>query len=197
MKKLIIILILNLGFQSLAKAEDISNFEIEGVGIYESLLNFMTEEEIKKEEIFLYKSKKFASIWVKKNNSNFKLETYDNVTFSYKPNDKKYIIYSIEGHLNYKDDIENCYNQKKIIENELSNLFNIKLIYDNRDFSGDPSGESKVSLSNLSFDSESNARVICYDISQKLSDEKGWWDRLSVVINSKEFVNFLKNDAYN
>ena len=63
--------------------------------------------------LFLYKSKKFASIWVKKNNSNFKLETYDNVTFSYKPNDKKYIIYSIEGHLNYKDDIENCYKQKK------------------------------------------------------------------------------------
>ena len=114
---------------------------------------YLDNTSIKKEEIFLYKSKKFASIWVKKNNSNFKLETYDNVTFSYKPNDKKYIIYSIEGHLNYKDDIENCYNQKKIIENELSNLFNIKLIYDNRDFSGDPSGESKVSLSNLSFDS--------------------------------------------
>ena len=35
------------------------------------------------------------------------------------------------------------------------------------------------------------------DILKQLADEKGWWDRLTVIINSEEFIKFLKNDAYN
>ena len=198
MRIFITILILIFSLQSWTKADDIRDFQIEGVGIYESLLNYMTEEEIKNEEKFLYKSKKFASTWVKKSSySPLKLEKYDMVTFSYKRNDKKYIIYSIEAAINYKDNIEDCYKQKKIIENELSDLFNIELVSYDKDYSGDPSGESKVSVSDLSFDNGGAARVICYDISQKLADEKGWWDRLTVIINSEEFIKFLANDAYN
>lgn len=41
------------------------------------------------------------------------------------------------------------------------------------------------------------ARVICYDIDEELSKNKGWWDRLSVIINNEEFDNFLENEAYN
>jgi len=50
MNRLLLILILTLNFQSFTKADDIRDFQIEGVGIYESLLNYMTEEEIKNEE---------------------------------------------------------------------------------------------------------------------------------------------------
>jgi len=86
--------------------------------------------------------------------------------------------------------------KKKIIEDELSDLFNIKLQSYDRDYSGDSSGKSKVSVSDLNFSTGGNVRVICYDISQTLSDNRGWWDRLSVIINSEEFLNFLKYDAY-
>ena len=65
-KRFLLILVLIFSLQSWTKADDIRDFQIEGVGIYESLLNYMTEEEIKNEEEFLYKSKKFASTWVKK-----------------------------------------------------------------------------------------------------------------------------------
>ena len=43
------------------------------------------------------------------------------------------------------------------------------------------------------FDDGATVRVICYDMSQKLSDEKGWWDRMAVIVNSSEFTKFLNN----
>ena len=196
MRVFIAVLVLIFSLQSLTKANDIRDFEIEGMSVGDSLLDYMTEEEIKNQEEFLYKSKKFASTWVKKSSYSFlKLENYDAVTFYYKPNDKKYIIYSIDAQISYKDNIEDCYKQKKIIENQLSDLFNIELVSYDKDYFADPSGESKSSVSDLNFDNGGGARVICYDISQKLSDEKGWWDRLTVTINSEEFVKFLKNDV--
>ena len=42
-----IILIFFLNFQSVTKADDISNFEIEGISIGDSLLNFASEKKIK------------------------------------------------------------------------------------------------------------------------------------------------------
>jgi len=114
MRVLLSVLILILNLHSLTKAEDITDFEIEGIGIYESLLKYMSELEIKSDEDFLFENKKFASTMLKKNsNSNFNLKIYDAVTISYKPNDKNYKIYSIEASISYKNNIEDCYKKKK------------------------------------------------------------------------------------
>ena len=43
MKKLLLIIILTISFQSLANADDIRDFEIEGLSIGQSLLNFMSK----------------------------------------------------------------------------------------------------------------------------------------------------------
>ena len=48
MKKLLLILILTLSFQSLAKADDISDFQIEGMSIGDSALDYFTKDEITK-----------------------------------------------------------------------------------------------------------------------------------------------------
>ena len=66
MRVFIAVLVLVLNLQSWTKADDISDFEIEGVSIGDSLLDYFSKEEIKNEELFLYKNKKFASIWIKK-----------------------------------------------------------------------------------------------------------------------------------
>ena len=47
MKRLLLILILTLNFQSLTKADDIREFEIEGLSIGDNALDFFTKEEIK------------------------------------------------------------------------------------------------------------------------------------------------------
>ena len=48
MKRLLLIFILTLCFQSWTKADDISEFEIEGMSIGDSLLDFYSKKEIQK-----------------------------------------------------------------------------------------------------------------------------------------------------
>ena len=69
-------------------AEEISDFEIEGMSIGDSLLDYFSESEI--QENFYPKSKNFAQTIHIVNNG-----TYEFVRIHYKTNDKKFIIISI------------------------------------------------------------------------------------------------------
>ena len=46
MNRLLLILILTLSFQTLSKADDINDFQMEGMSIGDSLLDFFSENEI-------------------------------------------------------------------------------------------------------------------------------------------------------
>ena len=59
MKRLLLILILTLSFQSLTKADDIRDFEIDGLSIGMSLLDFFNESEIKDNIYDHYKDDKY------------------------------------------------------------------------------------------------------------------------------------------
>ena len=60
MRMLITLLILILSFQSWAKADEISEFEIEGMSVGDSLLNFFDKSKIDNEkELPIWKSKNF------------------------------------------------------------------------------------------------------------------------------------------
>ena len=37
-------------------------------------------------------------------------------------------------------------------------------------------------------------RIMCVDQSKYIEDEKGWVDNLRVIMNSKEFNNFIQNN---
>ena len=95
MKKLILILILTLNFQTLVKADDIRDFEIEGMSIGDSALKILTEtmlESSKNEPDAYYpNSKKFFTISY--NNTMIDLKVYDALQLELKSKDKKYIIY--------------------------------------------------------------------------------------------------------
>ena len=58
MRVFIAALVLIFSLQSWTKADDISDFQIEGMSIGDSLLDYMNKDEIKK--ITDYKSKKFS-----------------------------------------------------------------------------------------------------------------------------------------
>ena len=113
MNKLLLILILTFSFQNLSKADDIRDFEIEGISIGDSLLDYYSEGEIKKNimnEYYKYKNNKFKKVefW------NLKMDLYDVLAFHIKTNDNKYIVYSIAGAILYRNNIKECY-KKKII----------------------------------------------------------------------------------
>ena len=105
---LIIVLVLTFGLQSFAKAEDISEFEIEGMSVGDSLLKYLSKEEIEnkisKPTTFKYKNEKYVQIGTYKKS----FETYDTVGVTIKPNDEDFIIYVLAGQFNFGDDIEGC-----------------------------------------------------------------------------------------
>ena len=70
MKKLLLILIVTLSFQNLTKADDITDFQIEGMSIGDSLLLYMSEDNIlslKRYDVNSgYQSDKFFDLRTKK-----------------------------------------------------------------------------------------------------------------------------------
>ena len=89
MKKLSTYLFLILlSFQVPSWADDISDFEIEGMSIGDSLLDYFSEEEIKAKGNFVYKSKKFITFSTKS-----KSNVYERLQVNYKSKDKKYLIH--------------------------------------------------------------------------------------------------------
>ena len=127
MKRLLLILILTFSFQTLSKADDIKDFQIEGMSIGDSALDFFTKKEIKNkinsynDNGYIYNSRKFYSLTFYDNQ---KYKTYEAVQIILKDKDKRYKIHSITGINYYKSDINDCYNQMEIIEKELDSIFN-------------------------------------------------------------------------
>jgi len=185
MRVFIAVLVLIFSFQSWTKADDISDFEIEGMSIGDSLLDFFSEEELIKD--FPYKNKKWATI--SKAVSSFK--TYGGFQAHVKANDKRYIIGSIEGMILYEKNIEDCYKKQQDIIYELDNLFKkSKILEWNTPHDADP--DSLVKTKQYMLQNGDIVRVTCVDWSVK----KGFIDKLKVGLHSKELMQWIENEAY-
>ena len=112
MKKLLGILVLGLFLITPSKADDIRDFQIEGMSVGDSLLDYFSESEI--QQHFYAKSKKFARTFHEINDG-----IYEGVRIHYKTEDKKFIIYGIGGLILYPNNVEACYTKEKEIIKEL------------------------------------------------------------------------------
>ena len=190
MKRLSLYLFLILfTLQAPSQADDIRDFQIEGISIGDSLLDYFSEKEIKKDTQKVFpKSNKFLSITFR-----FlpKFEVYDGVQFFYKENDKKYIVYQITGQI-YYEDFKDCNKKYNEIVAEFSDLFPNATI-DAEEYQEHTSLKSSYYQRTwFEFVSGSNVYVVCYD----WSSETNMKDGLGVAINQEEYYNFLQNDAY-
>ena len=180
-------------FSSSVLAEDISDFQIEGMSIGDSALDYFSESEISRGKSTYYKNKKYTPVEL----TPLFLKTYSNFSFSYKTNDKKYIIERMSGVIDYTNkDIKNCLKQVDEVANEISEVFEgvaTKSDKYEQIFLGiDKTGKSKYTFISFTFDSGDNVVVACYDF----SEESGYWDNLNVEAKTATFENFLKNEAY-
>ena len=190
MKTLLILFVLL--FSSSVYAEDISDFEIEGMSLGVSLLDYLTIDEINKVNKYYYKDKKFIGIKIYLPS----FQVYDAVSFAYKPS-TNYIIYELRGELDFKNNIKDCYKKQEEIVGELSESLNNVLIDRFRSkHRADKSGNSIVTTVEFNFRSGDAIVVYCMDWSKELSTKNNWFDSLKVTITSKEFSNFLLYDAY-
>ena len=109
MRVFLAVLVLIFSFQSWTKADDIRDFEIEGMSIGDSLLDFININEIKKaeENPSFYPDKKYIIIFL-----NQESDLYDEIQITYKTKDRNYIIASVNGVVLYPDNFNKCKKDK-------------------------------------------------------------------------------------
>ena len=183
MNKLILILILTFSFQSLTKADDIRDFEIEGITIGDSILDFYSEKKIKDnlKDWFL---PKYSVAVIEEQRG-----IYDEMQLIYKSNDKKYTIVGISA-IKFTDP-KYCLEKIDNVTSEIEDIFSKKVTIRKKKTSkhpGDKSGKSKVT--DIVFKLKKNKDLIivaCYDWSKKSE----YWDNLRISIRTKEYDKYI------
>jgi len=173
---------------SLVFADDISDFQIEGMSVGDSLLDYFSKNEIEKKRQFYTLGgeymKDYSRFYKEDNN-----KTYDRVVLFFKSDDTKYIIKGISGRNYYVDDINKCYKIQKIISND------IKIVVDTAEMIVDkkkkhfrfPNSYVKSIYFLLK---DSDITVSCYDYSIKDTTSR---DRLSVIMRTEELNIYLRS----
>jgi len=191
MKTLLTIFILL--FSSSVFADDISDFEIEGMSIGDNLLNFFSINEIENAtDTHYYKNKKYV-FYLFTNISNYKTYQDIQVTVINKP--KTFIIHEISGIIPYRDNIQDCYEKQNQIKKELDIVFNKEGYKDTGSHPVDKTGLSKYIRFSYDFRDLSSAQIICFDMSREF-ENMGQWDSLYITLTSNAFANFMTHENY-
>ena len=190
MKRLSLYLFLILfTLQTPSQADDIRDFQIEGITVGDSLLDFYNEKKIKeaiKDTVYYYPDRKFYDIFIKSpNNSN-----YEWFQITMKTKDKSYIVYVMTGLIDFeKKNMKDCYPKLKEVANEIKNVFDNKIKPEDIKFNhtADTSGKSKVERSNFKTDG-GDIQVECVDWSKNVEYE----DTFRVNIKSDEALKYFR-----
>jgi len=206
MKKLLILLFsLFFLYSPSVFADDLSNFQIEGMSIGDSLLDYMTEDEILKEiELgkgrysYLKEQNKYAEVFLIKDFS-----TYDYLSFFVKNNstnkyitdkDEKFVISGIRGILKYNDDFDGCMQKRNEISEVLSGKFPNADKSESREVHPtDPSGNSSVEGVWFNFDSGGFASIHCDDFDANFIMINNYSLGMTIQILNKDSTVWLRN----
>jgi len=187
-KKFTLILLFILSLNSAVYADDIKEFEIEGMGVGVSLLKYFDSNQIKKFERIDYKypeKNKYYRLFIE----NLKFENFDYISVDLKLNDKDLIIYGLNGMIDFEpEEGASCLKKQKQVKNEIKNIFTSKPFENQLPSNQDPTGESIVH--NVGFELQ-NGKVLvqCYNFTRKTNIQPG----LDLAIRLKEFVDWLNS----
>ena len=176
-------------FQTTSWADDIRDFQIEGMSIGDSLLDFMDKSEM--DFLFLYRDKSFKTTYFDKP------KIYDDIQITVKSDDNNYIIHNISGKIYYRKNYEECLKDKIEITKEFQFLISSKVktqSEDNIKRLSDPTGNSTWSYYAFYLTDGGVAQVFCTDWSEELLKSKNYVDELKTGLYSVEFRNFLANE---
>ena len=207
MKKLLILLFsLFLLSSPSVFADDISDFEIEGISIGDSLLDYMTEDEILKEiEIrkdwysFLKEPSKYSHIYLLKD-----FLIYDEVSFFIKNNStnkyltnksEKYKILLLAGSIDYIEDIDGCMKERDEVAEIISDMFpNSSKEEYSYSHGADPSGKSMKYDVIFQHDSGAEIEVSCDNFEENYRIKNNSTEGLNLSISTAETTNWLMSN---
>ena len=188
MKRLLLILILTFGFQTLTKADDIRDFEIEGMSIGDSLLDYFTKDEIISAGDVVYNNDEFYGKEIDANN-----DVYQKFSFTFKKGDNKFLIYQLKGLIFVSYD--ECMKMKKDVVNDIKKVLND---FSENNYKGNYKkayGKSFAEVTDLEVKGGS-IRVWCDTFDKNLELTKYWDDSLSIDASNDEYLDWLNNKAY-
>ena len=193
MQRLLLILILTLSFQSWTKADDIKDFQIEEMGIGDSIIDFVNRDEINDKMITNYPgSKKFSRFYKK-------FYQYAHVQFHFKTEDKNFIIQGIEGVNYFKNNLANCLKEQKIVIKDIKeSLTDSKMIDMGQQTHKEKDGSIRSHTYNSYIEFDNGfLDITCTDWSKSYeSKNETITDSLKVSFITKELDSWLQNEAW-
>ena len=199
MKKILLILFFILTLQNFSQANDVKDFQIEGISIGDSLLDFFNQDTIQSSRKYQYKDDKFYSLDIFSD----KIKEFNALQFHLKKNDKNYKIYGFSGAVlfgeagkYYPVSEKKCKIKKKEIENSIKSLFsNAKTSSTSLDaVKGDP--QAAIRHDTYFFLNNGDVWLQCYTYSKKNKEASNVFDNLRVTILSIEFKKWINTKAY-
>ena len=191
MKKIIFLIFIYIFTFSVTKADDIRDFEIEGMSVGDSLLDYMSLEKINiSKRNYFDDQRNYYVVGLVDN-----LNSYDVLDLYLKTGDKKYIIRTIGGVLDLSG--SKCFSKKDEIAIELENFFsNIVKEEFEKSHEFDKSNKSKLYqtvffLKNTKKANDPHIRVECSVWSEEVKKQTGFSDSLNVVAMTTEILDWI------
>ena len=204
MKKFLTILFLSLLLTNPLTADDITDFQIEGISVGDSLLDYMSVDQIKKKLRSTttfhyqkeYRNKKFSSIGVKPRDLKIpkKFEVYDSIGVIIDTNSTNYEIYALEGTLIWQNgDIKDCYKKQTDVANYIQETIDGKLRRDVWFLEKERLKKHQLSVKyiDLLAGNRRPFQLVCYDINRNGNK----YNSLYVAVDSEVFVKFLEFES--
>ena len=138
MNKILLILILTFSFQSFIKADDISDFQIEGMSTGDSALDYFTINELNDSKDIHDYLDEYRYYFL----SYSRAKEYEYLQITVKQNDKNFIIHDIQGHIFYDKNIKDCSKKMKEVKKDIDEVLNYNGTEDSGSFPWDLSGKS-------------------------------------------------------
>ena len=196
--KNLIIIFLSVFFIFSTKADNIRDFQIEGISLGDSLLTHFSRSEIelsqnKKWFTHLNKNKKdFYRMFFEDQRIKKKFSVYNGITFDIKNNDENYIIHGITAKI-FTEKIDDCLKEKSIVNLEIEKLLKTQ---GNSYKSNFKNQLGKSVAHQTEFYLESGEIMIwCaeWDYSSKRV-KKTWKSDLSVTVQTTEYSNWYNSE---
>ena len=197
MRVFIAVLVLIFSLQSWTKAEDISDFEVEGMSIGDSLLDFVSISKIENNKNNYFINNKYTSV-----NFNNISKIFEDIDVAFLTSDKNYIIKGISGSIRYKSNFQDCAKDKIKFVDDINNLFKkelennlVKKFEGKKKHTAYPEGNSFMYYYALRFIKTGDfIAIACLDFSKK--DTEIMIDHLRADIYTNEYDYFLVHEAY-
>ena len=176
-----------------SKAENISDFQIGGLSLNDSLLNTFTEKEIKKAKRKTgFKSKKY-SMYAFFGDFN----PYDHLVIYTERKDKSYIIKSVAGFMKFEKNWEGCLKEQEAVSNQVQELFsNTKKTVKEFAHPNDKTGNSFEKDVIFALNTGEEIGSACQNWGKKYKDQRKKKDTIQVFMDTKEYAAWLRSQGH-